>query len=132
MRPGPHRERHGRADPLPPRARINDSGFPDRQQISDVAETRIEADQEHPFAADTVGKASPGQQEYREGQGVGVEHPLQVSEAGVSRSAHAGQAMPVSSRQDARERRDVDDGQVEHQHEGGRGDHAQGPPAGPR
>jgi hypothetical protein len=70
---------------------------------------------EHPPAAQPVGQRAGGQHQRRQGQRVGVDHPLELGEAGPEVLL------------DRRQRR-VHDGDVEEQHEGGDGDGAEGPP----
>ena len=74
-----------------------------------------EADGEHLAPAVDVAQDAGGQQERGQGQGVGVDHPLEVGEGRVQRPLDVGQ-------------RDVDHRDVEQQHEHRRADGDQGPP----
>ena len=66
-----------------------------------------DAQQEDPLAAEEVGERAGGQDAGREGERVGVDHPLEVGERGVER--------PLDRRQG-----DVHDRDVQQQHESGR------------
>ena len=74
-----------------------------------------EADGEHEPAPEQVRERARGQQEGGERERVGVDHPLQVLEARVQRALDVGQ-------------RDVDDRDVQEQHEDRHADGDQGPP----
>jgi hypothetical protein len=75
-----------------------------------------QADDEDALAADEVGDASAEQQQAAEGQGVGRDDPLAVGVADVEVALRRGQG-------------DVHDRGVEHDHQLGDRDHAEGEPA---
>ena len=90
------------------------------RRLGHAAEQRTEgeddeADGEEQAPTVTVGQR-PGRQQHRgQSEGIGIDDPLHVAEAGVQ------------SRLDGRQGHD-DDGDVQQQHEGRRTDHDQGPP----
>ena len=86
-------------------------------QATEASGEEREADREEPAAAEAVGERAGGQHDARERERVGVDDPLQAAQARVEVLG------------DARQRR-VDDGDVEHQHRGGRADHREGPALG--
>jgi hypothetical protein len=71
------------------------------------------ADQEHAAAAVQVAELARREQECREGQRIGVDHPLQLGDRDV-------EVAEVAT--DHRER-DVDDSRIERRHQRARGDH---------
>jgi hypothetical protein len=74
-----------------------------------------EADREHELAAEQVGQRPSGEQQRGERQRIGVDHPLDVGEARVQVGGDLGQ-------------RDVDDRDVEQQHERRHADDHERPP----
>ena len=105
------------APPIPcsPRARLSRVG-----SLGDPAEERgegedAEPDREDAPPAEPVAERARGEQEGGEHQRVGVDDPLQAGEAGVEFPLDVGQG-------------DVDDGDVEQQHERRDRDQDEGPP----
>ena len=108
-------EHPGAADALQP-AREVEQG----RVLGDAAEERGEGedpepDREHAPAPEPVAERAGGEQEGGEGQRVGIDDPLQAGEAGVQFTLDVRQG-------------DVDDGDVEQQHERRDRDQDQGPP----
>jgi len=108
-------EHAGAADPLQAPRQVEQG-----RVLGDPAEERgegedAEPDREDAPPAEPVAQRTGRQQEGGQHQRVGVDHPLQAGEAGVQ--------FPLDVRQG-----DVDDGDVEQQHEGRDRDQDEGPP----
>ena len=105
------------APPMPCRpAREVQEGRAGRQPAEQRREReQPDPDHEQPPPAEAVGERAHGQGEGGERQRVGVDHPLQPGEVGVELLLDVGQ-------------RDVDDGDVEQQHERRQADREQAPP----
>ena len=108
-------EHPGAADPLQAAGEVEQG-----RVLGDPAEERgegedPEADREDAPAPEPVAERAGGEQEGGEGQRVGVDDPLQAGEAGVEFTLDVRQG-------------DVDDGDVEQQHERRDRDQDEGPP----
>ena len=108
-------EHPGAADPLQAAGEVEQG-----RVLGDAAEERgegedPEADREDAPAPEPVAERAGGEQEGGEGQRVGVDDPLQAGEAGVEFALDVRQG-------------DVDDGDVEQQHERRDRDEDEGPP----
>ena len=69
--------------PCSARARLSVSGEVASPHSTEATVKIDEADHEHAAAADAVGERAAGEQQRRERERVGVDHPLQVGEVGA-------------------------------------------------
>ena len=105
------------APPMPwrPRARCRKVALVASPQSRDASVNSPTPIDEQAPPSEAVGERAHGQGEGGEGQRVGVDHPLQPGQVGVELLLDVGQ-------------RDVDDGDVEQQHERRQADREQAPP----
>ena len=82
-----------RAPPAPCTARAVTSQPTDGDNAA-AAEAPVKTtrpDEEHPAAAEPVAEGGPGEQQHGEGEGVGVDRPLEAGQAGVEVAADDGE-----------------------------------------
>ncbi len=106
------------APPMPWKARervSSEHGLARSPQAAEPSGEQPQADHEDPTPTVEVGQGAGREQQRGQAEGVGVDDPLQVRDRGVELALDVGQ-------------RDVDDRDVEQQHEDARRDRHQGPP----
>ena len=101
--------------PWAPRARFSISADEETPHRSDDTENTPEPDGEHHPASEHVAEDPGGEEEGRQGQRVGVDHPLEIAEARVQRALDVGEG-------------DVHHRDVEKEHERRRAHGDEGPP----